>query len=79
MDLPLRLFARPEPGGESFDGLAALEVSLYDLRHVFFPDPEVPASSRIDDHVRAVLAESQTVHGICPDFPVQPHLAQLAL
>ena len=45
-----------------FDGFAVLEVSLYHLGHVLLYDAEVPGTSRVDDEVRAVLAEAEALY-----------------
>ena len=66
-----------EPGGEVFYGLAALEVALDDLGHVASREAEVPGASGVDDGVRAVFAEAETVHGVHADVPDHTPLAQL--
>ena len=76
--LPLRLFAGTEFGGQVFDGLAIFEVLLYDLGDFLFVEAEVPGAGRVDDHVRAVLAEAEALDFVYPDVPVHPFGAQLA-
>jgi len=45
-----------------FDGFAVLEVTLYHLGYVLLYDAEVPGATRIDDEVRAVLAEAEAAY-----------------
>jgi hypothetical protein len=47
-----------------FYGLAALEVALDDLGHVASRKAEVPGASGVDDGVRAVFAEAETIDGV---------------
>src|SRR5215212_8894457 len=60
-----------------FDGFAVLEVSVYHLGHVLHCDAEVPGTRRVDDEVRAVLAEAEAVHGVHTYVPVHTLRAQL--
>ena len=52
------------------DGFAAFEVLFYYLGHVSLRNAEVPGAARVDDEVRAVLAEAEAVHGVYADVPV---------
>ena len=45
-----------------FDGFAILEVSLYYLWHVLLCYAEVPATTRVDDQVRAVFTEAEATY-----------------
>src|SRR5215212_1624644 len=76
--LPL-LLARAELGGEVLDGLAALEVAPYDLRHIPLRQAEVPGTSGVDDGVRAVLAEAEAADGVHADVPHHAPPTQLFL
>jgi hypothetical protein len=62
-----------------FDGFAVLEVLLYYLGYVFLDNAEIPGARRVDDEVRAVLAEAETVHGVHADVPVHALRAQRVL
>ena len=71
--------AGSEFGGEVFDGLAVFEVLFYNVGHVSLRDAEVPGAARIDDEVRAVLAEAEAAHGVDADVPVHALRAQFVL
>jgi hypothetical protein len=60
-----------------FDGFAILEVSPYYLWHVLLHDTEVPGTGRVDDEVRAVLAEAEAAYGVHAYVPVHALRAQL--
>jgi len=60
-----------------FDWFAVLEVPLYHLGYVLLYDAQVPGARRVDDHVRAVLAEAEAVHGVHAYVPVHALRAQL--
>jgi len=45
-----------------YDGFAVLEMSLYYLGYILLYDAEVPGATRIDDEVRAVLAEAEAAY-----------------
>jgi len=60
-----------------FDGFAVFEVPLYYHWHVLLYDAEVPGTSRVDDEVRAVLAEAEAVYGVHAYAPVHALRAQL--
>jgi hypothetical protein len=62
-----------------FDGFAVLEVPLYYLGHIMFYDAEVPGTARIDDEVRAVLAEAEAAYGVHAYVPVNALRTQLIL
>ena len=68
--------AGSELGGEVFDGFAVREVLMYHLWDVSFRGAEVPGAARVDDEVRAVLAEAQAVHGVYADVPVHVFCAK---
>ncbi len=58
--------------GETLNGLTILEVLLDYLRGVILVEAEVPSAlwlrSVVDDHVRAVLAQAETVDSVDPNF-----------
>jgi hypothetical protein len=62
-----------------FDRSAVYQVFLYYDGHVAFRDAEVPGAARVDDEVRAVLAEAEAVHGVYADVPVHAMCSQFAL
>jgi hypothetical protein len=65
-----------ELGGEVFDGFAVFEVLFYYVGYVSLRDAEVPGATRVDDEVRAVLAEAEAAHGVDADVPVHALRAQ---
>ena len=71
--------AGSELGGEVFDGFAGFEGLAYHLGHIFLGDAEVPGAARVDDEVRAVLAEAKAVYGVYADVPVHVLCAQCGL
>lgn len=50
-----------------------------DLRHPILVEPEIPGPRWVNDDVRTMLAQTQTVYAIDPDVAVQAGVPQLAL